>query len=153
MVIIHIESQVHVIFFSRFEQKWPTGGHFVFIMFMPVSLECNDCLRSNLVHRQYTRRYICPNIFFVIRYNMADSWSFLCKSAKSSIFTCPELFLRDDWTDLDQSWHGERTYWVTDARHCFSRFKQKWLTSSHFVFIVTVRIINNGRCRQITIEC
>ena len=42
MMIMHIGLQVHVIFFSRFKQKWPTGGHIVFIMSMPVSLECND---------------------------------------------------------------------------------------------------------------
>ena len=69
---------------------------------------------------------------------MADSWSFLCKSAKSSILTCPELFLGDDWNDLDQSWHGEHTYWVTGARHFFSRFEQKWPIDGHFVFIISM---------------
>ena len=58
----------------------------------------------------------------------------------SDIKTCPELFLRDDQADLNQSWYDDHAYWVTGARHFFSRFEQKWSTGGHFVFIMSMPV-------------
>ena len=52
----------------------------------------------------------------------------------SDIKTCPELFLRDDRADLDQSWYDDHAYWVTGARHFFFEIRTKMADWRPFCF-------------------